>query len=135
MTAPVHTLTLSVTVKTAILIMLDHEINAMPVVDEQAHLLGMASSLDLVILAGLDMLDLKLGEVPLELKLNKTVLTVRQDELIKTALLKIARHKVGRLVVLDQSNRCAGIVSRTDLMKYFVDTQHGLTRSGRSEEA
>lgn len=115
--------------------MLDYKINAMPVVDEQGHLMGMASSLDLVILAGLDMLDVKLGEVPRELKVNKAVITVREDELIKNALLKIARHKVGRLVVLDQDNRCRGIVSRTDLMKYFIHSLHGFTRPGRSEEA
>lgn len=127
MTSPVHSVTLSVTVKTAMQKMLDYEINALPVVDEEARLLGIVSTLDLVVLAGLDKLQCKLGEVPKELDIKKEVIRVYEDEQIKNALLKIAKHKFGRLAVVNQDNRCIGIVARTDLIRHFLDIEHGLT--------
>jgi len=98
----------------------EKKITAAPVVDEKGRVVGLISDLDLLVIGSMNMQNKKIGELPLTIAVEKKIICVNSDDSIKEALVKIIKHRIGRVLVTDQRKKCVGIISRKDLMRYFL---------------
>ena len=121
MTSPVISVTLSQTVKQVLLLSKKKNVTGFPVVDTNKKVIGVVSSLDLLTEMAIGKLHLKLGELPLIIKVEKDVIQLRPDTPIKAALMELIKNRVGRIIITDNENKLCGIVSRKDLLNYFID--------------
>ena len=140
MSAPAITVTAAAPLKRIILTLLEHEISAVPVVDETtARLVGIVTEADLLcrpaygsghdtplqlILARLGGDDpqwlrkadgLTAGDV-----MTHLVESVRPHTDLHVAARKMLEHRVKRLVVTDDDDRVVGIVSRRDILGTYA---------------
>jgi CBS domain-containing protein len=100
-------------------VLFQKKISGLPVVDELGKVIGIASSLDLIIAGALEKMQLKLGELPLSISVTKDIFKVRKTDPIKTALLMMVKKRVNRIIVVDENDKLEGIVTRKDLVRYF----------------
>ena len=125
---------------TALELMAENRIAALPVVDRRDHCVGILSTSDLVDVArGVDdnleqlnqtdgiargwMVDElvdSLGHEKIVSLMSERVATVGQETLLANAAREMLRNRVHRLPVLDQSERLVGIVSTRDLLEAFA---------------
>ena len=130
------------TLKEALELMVENRISALPAVDSQGRCVGVLSVTDLV------GLEHELSEEAIELgrtderlqrglieKLSKegldtravhtamtdTPVSVQPETLLSGAAQEMLRHRVHRLVVLDQRRRLIGIISTMDVLGAFVE--------------
>ncbi len=95
---------------------------SMPVVDEERNLVGIVSEFDLLkaLRAGK-----KLGEVTVKEVMTPQPVSVKEavsaEELMKTLE---ERHFI-RVPVVDEAGKVVGIVSRTDILKGYVQAETG----------
>ncbi|WP_329131074.1 CBS domain-containing protein [Streptomyces sp. NBC_00670] len=119
-----------------------HRIGGLPVVDEDAHVLGVVSETDLM----MHQAETRLAHEPPrrprfswltprarrraakarartagELMTTPAVTVHAQDTVVEAARAMV-RHQVNRLPVLDEEDRLVGIVSRHDLVRTFLRT-------------
>lgn len=83
MTKDVITVTLQKTVKSIIAILHEKNITGIPVVDDANKVIGVISSLDIIIAAGMGKLDLKISQLPIKLSAEKDILKIRPTAPIK----------------------------------------------------
>jgi len=124
MTTPVLSVTLNQTVRRVLLLAKEMNVTGFPVVDEYRKVIGVISTLDLITEVALGKLHLKLGELPLVIKVEKEVIKLHPDTPLKQALLIMVKKRVGRIVIVDDSGKLCGIVSRKDLVNYFIDANN-----------
>ena len=62
------------------------------------------------------------------MSMNAPLITVSQEEHLLDALLRMSRHHVHRLIVLDESGRLAGIISNSDINRIQEQSPHLLVR-------
>lgn len=121
MTKDVITVTLQKTVKSIIAILHEKNITGIPVVDDANKVIGVISSLDIIIAAGMGKLDLKISQLPIKLSAEKDILKIRPTAPIKEALILIVKYKVGRVIVIDDTEGLVGIVTRKNLIGFFAN--------------
>ncbi|MGW4161027.1 CBS domain-containing protein [Streptomyces sp. NPDC004788] len=112
----------------------DHDISAVPVVDEDRRLLGVVSEADLLRAtaelpdlegrwAGVRLLSrergIRDGETAAELMTTPAVTAHPGWNLVETAR-TMHRRGVKRLPVIDETGRLVGIISRSDLLRPFL---------------
>lgn len=125
----------------------EHKIRAVPVVDEEGHVVGLVSETDLmrkeeyraeprpswvrrlwhrshVAKAG--------GRTAAELMTSPAVST-RPEALVVAAARTMASHQLTRLIVVDSDGRLAGIVSRGDLLRVFLRSDEEIRAAVLSE--
>lgn len=124
MTTPVLSVTLNQTVRRVLLLAKEKNVTGFPVVDMNRKVIGVVSTLDLITEVALGKLHLKLGELPLVIKVEKDVIKLRPDTPLKEALLILVKKRVGRVIITDDENKLCGIVSRKDLVNYFIEVNH-----------
>ena len=144
MTAPVVTVKAGTDVKDVVAALLEHDVSAVPVVDDSGVLVGIVSEGDLLAkeaygrrnqrllrlvgdyLAGADPHWLrKAGGTTAADVMTAKVVTAAADERIEVAARRMLGSKVKRLVVVDDGGHVVGIVSRPDILSFFLpdDTQ------------
>ncbi len=125
-------------------ILFEHHFNGLPVVNEQKEVVGILTEYDLIskggdlhlpllinVLGNLDtykkdnslvkddikrLMILKVKEV-----MNTDPLTIEENALIKSVAELFAKHhKVNPILVVDQSKKITGVISRFDLVKFFA---------------
>lgn len=121
MTTPVISVTLGHTVYQVLQLAKDKNVTGFPIVDIDNKVIGVTSTLDLITDVTVGKLHLKLGELPLLIKVEKQVVKFHEDTPIKEALLSLIKHRIGRIIVIDVRDRLCGIVSRKDLVRFFID--------------
>lgn len=124
--------------------LVDEGISSVPVVDEDGFVIGIVSEADLLakmaypgerrqglhtlldVLAGRDLrwLDKSQGLTAGDV-MTPSVFTVSADEDLHVVARKLLEHELKRMVVV-RTGRLAGIVSRSDLMKLFVESDDAL---------
>lgn len=121
MTSPAISVTLSYPVYRVLKMAKQENVTGFPVIDIDGKIIGVVSTLDLItnVIAG--KLHSKLGELPLSIKVEKEVIKLNQFSSIKDALLTMINARVGRIFVIDDSNKLRGVVSRKDVINYFID--------------
>jgi len=121
MTSPVISVSLNQTVKQVLLLSKKQNVTGFPVVDINQKVIGVISTLDLLTEMAIGKLHLKLGELPLVIKVEKDVIQLKPDTPIKSALMEVIKKRVGRVIITDDEDKLCGIVSRKDLLNYFID--------------
>jgi CIC family chloride channel protein len=113
MTANVHTTQASLTVGDLIAQMQAHRHGGYPVLDEARRLVGIITLSDVRALP----LDGRLA-VPIAQAMRQPVHTITPQRTLAEAALLMAKHKVGRLPVVDpvDPGRLLGIISRSDVL-------------------
>jgi len=121
MTYPVLSVTLNQTVSYVLRLAKEKNVTGFPVVDVDQNVIGVVSTLDLITGVAVGKLHLKLGELPLVIKVEKEVVKLSPDTPVKDALLYLIKKRVGRIIITNDDNKLCGIVSRKDLINYFID--------------
>jgi len=121
MTSPVSTVNLSDTVAQVLKQAKAKNVTGFPLVDDKNILIGIVSTLDLITLMAVGKQHLKLGELPLAIKVDKEVLTLRPSSTTKEAIKTLIKNRVGRIVIIDNDNSPCGIVTRKDIVNYFIE--------------
>ena len=115
------------TVLEALLMMYDHDIRRLPVI-EKGKLIGIISDRDIKQTMGRPSLSDKQrsGESD-ELRfavrdvMTHNLITVRQDDDLKEAIELIVENKISGLPVVDRDGNLVGVVSTIDLLRYCLD--------------
>lgn len=121
MTSPALSVTLNQTVSDVLKLAKEKNVTGFPVIDIERKVIGVVSTLDLITEVAAGKLHLKLGELPLVIKVEKDVINLSPDTLVKDAVLSLIKKRVGRIIITDDDNRLCGIVSRKDLINFFID--------------
>jgi CBS domain-containing protein len=140
MTRQVVTLSPEMTVAEAWERMLDHLIKAMPVVDEDQHVVGVLTDEDLIHRAGVQQhlsVAAKLDEVSLDEQLavlhgsplkvadvmSKPAITAQVGESLGIVAARMAEHEIKRLPVLNESGKLVGVVARLDVLHQVMGAE------------
>lgn len=100
----VHTILPTATVREAITLLLDKAVSGVPVVDSSGKPMSVCSQIDLMKFAATGAMD--------------SPLSLLMDKLVKQFLVKPVR----RVLVVDDAGKLHGIVSRSTILKAFMDT-------------
>ncbi|MDF2700113.1 MAG: hypothetical protein K0Q49_1669 [Haloplasmataceae bacterium] len=112
MTKPVLTLKPYDTIKDASVMMLEHNIGSIPVVDDENYPVGIITDRDIIIRGIAQNKDehTKLDEI-----MTTTVLTVSEDDTLGTATHIMGNQQVRRLVVIDKNDKVTGFLAMADI--------------------
>jgi predicted transcriptional regulator len=105
------------TVEEAIELLLNHNISGAPVIDHTGKLCGIISQFQLLEV----MYDPQIKNGCVRDFMTRDVLTIEEDAMLGTAVNLFVVHRIRRLPVVRQ-NRVVGVISRSDLLRYFVNT-------------
>ena len=114
------TVTLNNTIKETLKILFENHISGAPIVTQDGKIEGIISSLDLLVASGLQQFNMNLHELTGNRSVKKEVYHIYHNEPIKNALLLIVQKRIGRVVVLNGLDKLVGIITRSDLMKYYA---------------
>jgi len=111
-------------------LMIRRRISAMPVIDEDRHVIGVVSETDLLakeagkdpVPAGAALAAAKARAETAEELMTAPAVTVQPDTPIAEAARLLDEHRITRLPVIDSGGRLLGIASRSDLLRVFVRT-------------
>ena len=90
------------------------KIKGAPVVEGE-RLVGIITQTDIIRAIAEDNLDARVRDY-----MSSPVVTIREDEDVLKAIELMNYKMVGRLVVVDSQGRLAGIITRTDVLKYIA---------------
>ena len=137
MTRKVITLTDTMPVADAWEKMLKHLLKALPVLNKNGEVVGILTDEDLLERAGLEQnlsIAERLDEKMVQTELNglrssllkvadvmtSPAITIRGDEPLGIAAVRMAEHGIKRLPVLDEKGKLIGVLSRVDVLKQVV---------------
>ncbi|MGC9103529.1 MAG: CBS domain-containing protein [Candidatus Methanodesulfokora sp.] len=103
------------TVEEAAEILHKHDIRALPVVEGEKAV-GIILSKDILHFLAKGRGKEKVGNVA-----RRDYFTVLEESDVTEAMVKMIKHKTGRLIVVDRDGRPIGIVTRTDLLSKFAE--------------
>lgn len=107
-----------------------HNIHQLPVTGENGKLIGILSNRDIreatlpvALLRGATEKEAEdlLKETLVEKVMTRKVVTATLSDTLEDALVLLHDFRVNSLPVLDEQGRAAGIISRTDVLKAFID--------------
>ncbi|HUJ57736.1 MAG TPA: CBS domain-containing protein [Kofleriaceae bacterium] len=102
-------------------LMWDHDIGAVPVVDDAGELIGMVTDRDACMAAYTQAKPL--GALSVDVAMSKHVVTCHPDDTLATVSRLMAKHKIHRVPVIDDAHRPVGIVSLADLAGAMTRTR------------
>jgi CBS domain-containing protein len=106
-------------------LMVEHDCGAIPVVEsnENGRLVGVVTDRDIVcrtLANGEDPYQMAAGDC-----MSEAPITVRPDTSLEECARKMEQHQLRRILVLDASGRCCGIVAQADLARHADETRTG----------
>lgn len=117
----VFAISLQMTVKEAILLLVEKRIGGAPVVDNSLKVVSVVSEGDLLKLAAFSGLDKKIGACVDKLVKSDKLITIKKTDSVTDAYKLFLANAVHRLIVADDNGKLQGIVSRSNILKVFVD--------------
>ncbi len=72
--------------------------------------------------------DIDPHEVHVRSVMNAPLITIRRDERIRDAVLRMTRHRIHRLIVLDEAGHLAGIITESDICRLREQSPQHLIR-------
>lgn len=115
MTSRLVTVSESVSVREVAEMLLRHDIRAVPVVDEDGVLRGLASSRRVLQALLEGAVDSPVGDY-----VERDAVTATPEEDILEVMETMERRRVGRVVIVDSRGRPIGIVTRTDILGRLI---------------
>lgn len=113
MTKDVRTCKPDDSLEVAARLMWDHDIGALPVVDDTGQLIGMVTDRD-ACMAALTQHQ-PLHDIPVSVAMTKHVVACRPEDSDAEVAKRMAHNKVRRIPVVDDAQRPIGVVSLNDL--------------------
>jgi IMP dehydrogenase len=107
----VHTITGDRKVAYARLIMLRHNVGALPVVDDENVVLGIITQRD-IDLAGSDVSDLLVSDL-----MTRSLIKAKENTTLRWIVERMIKTGVQRIPVLDDSSKLLGLVTQTTVIK------------------
>lgn len=109
----------------ALLLMYDHDIRRLPVVDK-GLLVGIVSDRDIKQTMGPPSnlkgpLDDAEANQPVSAIMTRNPISVRPEDTLQEAIRRILENRISGLPVVDREMRLVGIVSEIDIMEYCLD--------------
>lgn len=128
--------------------MLKHLLKALPVLNKNGEVMGILTDEDLLERAGLEQhlsIAERLDEKMVQTELNglrssplkvadvmtSPAITIRGDEPLSVAAVRMAEHEIKRLPVLDEKGKLIGVLSRVDVLKQVV-TEEAKKRAAKA---
>jgi CBS domain-containing protein len=105
-------LTAQDTLRTAARVMRDREIGFAPIVDSASNVIGVVTDRDLVVRA---LADGQSGDVALSTVMTDEVVACAVDDDVTVAAERLRDSHRSRIVVLDEQNKLAGVISLSDI--------------------
>jgi CBS domain-containing protein len=112
MTGRPRCITGETTASEAARVMRQEDVGALPIVDEEARLLGIVTDRDLAVRVLAEDLD---GATPVHSIASEDLVAVHAEQDIDDALVLMAQHQVRRLPVVDEERRLVGMLSQADV--------------------
>lgn len=113
MTKDVRTCKPNDTLEMAARLMWDHDIGALPVVDDSGQLIGMVTDRDACMAAFMQRQPLH--DIQVSVAMTKHVVACRPEDSDAEVAKRMAHNKVRRIPVVDDAQRPIGVVSLNDL--------------------
>jgi len=107
----VHTITGDRKVAYARLMMLRHNVGALPVVDDENVVLGIITQRD-IDLAGADVSDLLVSDL-----MTRSLIKAKETTTLRWIVERMIKTGVQRIPVLDENSRLLGLVTQTTVIK------------------
>ena len=120
MKTSVATIPDTMTVRQAIQLLVDKGISGAPVVDSSGLVLSVVSEFDLMQFAAKRLFDTKLHDLLDKMIPIKKLVSVRKEDDFVELFKHFLIDRVRRILVLDQTGKLEGIVSRRDILKNFL---------------
>jgi len=105
------------TVEDAIHLLLEHDISGAPVIGESGRLCGIITQFQLMEV----LYDPNVKNAKIQEYMTRDVFTIEEDALLGTAANLFIVHRIRRIPVV-RDGAVVGIISRRDLLRYFVET-------------
>jgi CBS domain-containing protein len=105
------------TVEVAIQVLLEQNVSGAPVIDHEGCLIGIITQFQLLEV----LYDPKLKLTRVRDFMTHNVLTIEENATLATAANMIIVHRIHRIPVT-RERRVVGIISRSDLLRYFMKT-------------
>jgi CBS domain-containing protein len=104
-------------------LMWDHDIGAVPVVDEESKLVGILTDRDIAMAAYLR--GRALSEITVESTMTRDVRTLGPGDSPHQAAMVMRHHLVRRLPIVDKGGMLVGILSLNDIARAYEPGRHG----------
>lgn len=99
--------------------MVKHDCGFLIAIDDLGKAVGVLTDRDIVVYGIADDKDLK--ETQVSELMTKDIITCYKDELLEVAADHISANDIRRLVVLDDADNLAGVISLVDMIKHVED--------------
>jgi len=122
MTRGVFTLPGSLSIREAAWALMHRGVGAAPVHDDEGHLVGVFSNVDLLeaeLVRGPN--DAELQERPVNEVMTPAVIAVGTNDPLDEVIELMAEHGYRRVFVVDDDGRLAGVVATMDILRLIVD--------------
>jgi len=108
--------------------MWEHDFGAVPVLNDEGHMVGIVTDRDICMAAYTQ--GLALREIPVSDAMAKKVFSVREDESLEAAERLMTDKQIRRLPVVDGESRPIGLLSLNDIARYAASARkkNGLDR-------
>jgi len=115
MTRPVHVCRGTDTLDRAASLMWEHDIGSVAVVNDAGELIGMVTDRDACMASYTR--GLALCDIPVATAMSKHVVSCKADDTDAAVAQLMAKHKIRRVPVVDETNHPTGMVSLNDLAR------------------
>jgi len=114
-----HTIRSDADYKAALMLMQEHALHHVPVLDAGRKLIGIVAERDLLLAATRHLQSaIEVGDV-----MRRNVTTARPEMPIGEAAALMVDHRIGGLPVVDGDERVIGVITETDIFRAFVERE------------
>jgi CBS-domain-containing membrane protein len=121
MSQPAYRVRITASLEDAACLMSEHDIGAVPVVDDRNRVVGIVTDRDVAMAAYHHVRTLP--EIPVRDVMSTSIQAARSEEPIVDASSRMARHQVRRLPVHDATGMLVGVLSLDDLAQASADPE------------
>lgn len=123
MTSTVFSVHVSMTIREAILVLVNHKISGAPVVDSTGTVISVVSEGSLLKLATKKGTAETIGQCLADLPTGDQLIIARRNDLIQNIYKTFLTHGVHRIIVVDDTRKLQGIVSRSNILRMLVQAK------------
>jgi CBS domain-containing protein len=120
MTADVHTISKTMSVKEAVNLILLKKISGAPVLDTNHTVISVISEGTLLKLAAFKGLDAKIFDCLDQLPATKDIIMAQKHSTVLDVYKLFLKHHLHRIPIVDGTGKLQGIVSRSNVLRVFI---------------
>ncbi|HEX4923038.1 MAG TPA: CBS domain-containing protein [Bdellovibrionales bacterium] len=135
MTSKVLCVTFAMTVEEVIQALLEHKISGAPVIDQAQRLVSVVSESDLIRFAASGGLKKTLQTFESKLVPTAKLVWVLRTDPFALVFKKFLEHKVRRILVTDGNGKVIGIISRSNVLRAFLESESKAVADAAAEAA